>query len=83
MCGPADGPATKFVIGIESGRGMPSTLKKILSRHQSLGKTPPWNSDVPVSLTQGGHNFHDGQGEPRTAVDGEVTVPLTENGVRH
>ena len=74
VCGPADGPATKFVIGIESGEECQSTLNEDFGVTINLWENSTMESDVPVSLTTGWAQFHDGQGEPRTALDGEVTV---------
>ena len=43
-CGPADGPAIYFAIGLESGDECQSALDEdFASDDQSFGKTPPLN----------------------------------------
>lgn len=73
-CGPADGPAIDFLIGLESADECQGTLNEDFAVTISLWDTSTMESDVPVSLTTGSGQFHHGDGEPRSAVNGEVTV---------
>ena len=73
-CGPADGPAIYFAIGLESGDECQSALDEDFGVTISLWENSTIESDVPVSLTTGWAQFHYGEGEPRSAVDGEITV---------
>lgn len=72
-CGPADGPAILFVIGLESGDECQSTMNEDFAVTINLWEDPTMESDVPVSLTTGWGQFHNGD-EPISAVDGELTV---------
>tara|TARA_B100001093_G_scaffold482896_1_gene514938 strand:- start:4 stop:471 length:468 start_codon:yes stop_codon:yes gene_type:complete len=73
-CGPADGEAIRFVIGLESQEECLGTVNDDFGVVIELWENQSMESDAPVSLTSGSGLLYTGENEYTTAIDGEITV---------
>ena len=73
-CGPADGEAIRFVIGLESQEECIGTVNDDFGVVIELWENQVMESDTPVSLTTGSGLFYTGENQQIIAIDGEITV---------
>ena len=78
-CGPADGEAIRFVIGLESQEECIGTIDDDFGVVIELWENNSMESDTPVSLTTGSGLFYTGENEPMMAIDGEITVTFDDD----
>ena len=73
-CGPADGEAIRFVVGIDSSEECPGTINTDFAVIITLSENTVMESDTPVSLTTDSGLLYTGENEYTISVDGEITV---------